>query len=211
MKRREVQRLLRQYAAPQFPEYDVMNDMLATCDGDPILRGLLLSRSQMDPRCVRALVVAQLLVVPKDYLSLGVSKELGDFCFDEPDAEAEVMAQLLARAEGEGRRFLAEVSDCAALAETAMHMPGHKMSRVLGREIRSYCLLWSGREGEATRELDELADDLSGSDDDVHKTILENVTRVARALAGSPDEALALLASWGRQTAAALNLAGCSL
>ena len=206
MKLRGVQRLISRYVAPSFPELQLSRDLLVRWDGDPIVRGFVFDRSQMNNDIVRLDAFAQPLFVPVEYVSLGVAKTLGDFLFDDRANEPEVTAQMLARAEREGRLFLETVSDCASLADTVLKMPGDRIDPRLGGEIRAYCLLWTGRTDAAIAQLDDLIEQLRDFQVEYELELLDRVKRVRQALERSEDEARELLRSWSAQTAKALGL-----
>src|SRR5688500_1696812 len=106
MKLREAKRLISRYLAPSFPELQPADDMLVRWDGDPILRGFVLDRSQMHKDMVRLYVFAQPLFVPAEVIYLSIGRALGDFLLEESADEGEVMAEMLSRAERDGRPFL---------------------------------------------------------------------------------------------------------
>jgi hypothetical protein len=206
VKRRELERIVTRGFAPAFPELRLVKDMLVRWDGDPIVRGFLFGRSQMNDRMVRLHAYAQALLVPDDVVSLGVAQLLGDYFFDDEHDEAETVAEMLLAARTDGLAFLSRVSDCSSLADTALLVPGHKMDAVYGWEIRAYCLIWTGDLVGARDALERLRRDLSPSDFPWHAVILERAERVATALEDSPDAARALLEEWASTTAAALGL-----
>ena len=184
MKRRAVQRLAKSCVAPSFPELRVHGDLLARWDEDPILRGFLFERHD---DFVRVVVLGQPLFVPDDGISLGVGEELGDFSFGGDADERELMAEMLQRADGQGRAFLAGVSDCASLAATAVQMSEDRRDPALGAEIRAYCVLWSGLVGGATAQLDEIIAASRDFEVEYQFDLLTRVTLVREALERSED------------------------
>jgi hypothetical protein len=205
MKLREVQRLIRRYVAPSFPELQLKGDMLVRWDGDPILRGFVFERLQMNEDMVRLHAFAQPLLVPADVVCLSVGAPLGDYVFDDGN-ESEVMTQLLERAEREGRAILDRVSDCSSLAENVEDITEGRLDRDLSGEIRAYCLLWSGRPEEAADALDDVIEQLREFEVESELGTLTQVTQVREALERSEEEARALLQAWAEQTAQALRL-----
>jgi hypothetical protein len=205
MKLREVQRLISLYVRPRFPELRLVDDLVVRWDGDPILRGFAVERLQMNPDMVRLHAFAQPLFVPADVVYLSVGTPLGDYVFDDGN-EGEVMAQLLERAEREGRAILDRVSDCSSLAENVKDITEGRLDRDLSGEIRAYCLLWSGRPEEAADELDDVIERLREFEVESELGTLTQVTQVREALERSEEEARALLQAWAEQTAQALRL-----
>ena len=179
------------------------DDLLARWDGDPILRGFLFERHD---GFLRLVVLGQALFVPDDGISLGVGEQLGDFSFAGDADEHELMAEMLQLADGEGRAFLARVSDCASLAATAVRMSEDRMDPALGTEIGAYCLLWTGRVGEAAAQLDETIAASQRLRGGVPVRSADARDPRARALERSEDEARALLEGWAAETAKALKL-----
>jgi hypothetical protein len=116
------------------------------------------------------------------------------------------MAQLLERAEREGRAILDRVSDCSSLAENVKDITEGRLDRDLSGEIRAYCLLWSGRPEEAADELDDVIEQLREFEVESELGTLTQVTQVREALERSEEEARALLQAWAEQTAQALRL-----
>ena len=76
----------------------------------------------------------------------------------------------------------------------------------LSGEIRAYCLLWTGRTGEAAAQLDDVIEQLREFEVESELGTLTQVTQVRQALERSEDEARALLEQWAAQTARALRL-----
>lgn len=207
MKLRRLERLVERHIAPAFPELKLSRDLLVRFDGDPIVRGFVFDRSQMHGSIVRLDVFAQPLFVPAEGIFLSVATTLGEFVFDEDDAtDAAVMTEMLALAETDGRSFLSSVSDCASLAQVVLEMPPDRMDDRLGAEIRAYCLLWTGRIGDAARELDELAENLRDFEVDWEFDALNRVKEVRQALRRSEAEARELLSAWAQGTTRALGL-----
>lgn len=206
MKLREVRRLISRYVAPSFPELQIVEDMLVRWDGEPILRGFVFERSQMNKDMVRLHAFAQPLFVPSEFVYLSVGEPLGDFLLDEDSDEGEVMAEILERAERDGRGILERVSDCSSLADNVMEITSGRMGRDLSGEIRAYCLVWIGRTDEAVAQLDEVIEQLRRFELEYELETLTQVTQVRQALERSEDEARALLEEWATKTAQALKL-----
>ena len=202
MTRRDVQRLVRRYLAPSFPELKLTGDVLARWDGDPIARGFVFDRHA---GFVRLEAWAQPLFVAADDVHLGVAETLGDFRLD--GDEREVMTEMLRRAESDGRAFLARVSDCASLAATAHELPGDRIDPSHAAQACGYCLLWLGRTEEAARELDRAAELVQPIEAEWDLELLGEIKLVRDALERSEDEARALLEIRVAATAKALLLA----
>lgn len=205
MKLRELQRLVERYVTPAFRELKLSRDLLVRWDGDPIVRGFVFDRSQTHGSVVRLEAFAQPLFIPSDVVQLSVGATLGEFEFDDHDTEA-VMAELLARAENEGRAFLARVSDCLSLTQTVLEMPEDRMDPNLGGEIRASCMIWIGRTADAKAELEAVAHRLRDFGVEWEFDLLNRVTQLLQTLERSPDEARDLLRTRAEETARALCL-----
>lgn len=205
MKLRELQRLVDRHVAPAFRELKLSRDLLVRWDGDPIVRGFVFDRSQMHGSVVRVEAFAQPLFIPSEVIHLSLGTTLGEFEFDDHDTKA-LMAEILARAEKEGRAFLARVSDCAALAKTVLEMPEDRMDPNLGGEIRACCMIWIGRTGDGRTELEAVADRLRDFGVEWEFDLLDRVTQLLQTLERSPDEARDLLRTRAEETARALGL-----
>lgn len=208
MKLREAQRLISQYLAPSFSELQPARDMLVRWDGDPILRGFVLVRSQMHKDMVRLYAFAQPLFVPAEVIYLSIGRTLGDFLLGEGTDESEIMREMLSRAEHDGWAFLERVSSCSSLAENVLELTRDQLDEDLSGEIRAYCLLWIGCTDEAAAQLDDVVEQLREFEVESELDTLGRVTQVRQALERSETEARALLADWARQTTQALKLTG---
>jgi hypothetical protein len=116
------------------------------------------------------------------------------------------MATMLRCAEGDGRAFLARVSDCASLADVTSELPEDRLDPALGAEIRAYCLLWTGGVDEAAAALDELIAAAGAFEVEYEFELFTRIVRVREALGRSDGEARALLEGWAADTAQALKL-----
>ena len=203
MKRREVQRLVRQHLAPSFPELELTGDLLARWDGDPIARGFVFDRHE---DFVRLEAWAQPLFVPADDVYLGIAETLGDFWLDGDADESKVVAEMLQRAESDGRAFLDRASDCSSLARTALEMPGDRMDPSHAAQASGYCLIWLGRGDEAAQQIDHAIEELQPIETEWDLALLGEIKLVRKTLERSEDEARALLEGWAAETAKALKL-----
>jgi hypothetical protein len=146
------------------------------------------------------------LSIPYDYIGLGLSRELGDFSAQDAGEEAAFRAAAH-KAETQGRPYLAMVSDCDSLvANLELARKPWATSDCHVHEARGHCLIWLGRDQEARRALENAARDVSPSETEWERQLLERVRLTQAKLETSHEAAMALLEGWMEQTTEALGL-----
>jgi hypothetical protein len=174
----------------------VAGDALVRVNG-PVVSGFHFNRSQMDKQSFTLHAFAQMLTIPREGVTLGVSLELGDYSTEAGDEAA--FAEATREADGRGRAYLDRVGTCDALLQSLPSTRGAMVDDTVLREIRSHCLLLRGDYDAARRELEALVDDASPQRSERASIVLD-------ALEQSPESAMDVLTGWQSVTCAALGL-----
>jgi hypothetical protein len=203
MTKRQVQRAIERQVAPRFPSFRPVGDLLVSRSG-PILRGFAFERSMMDRTTFRLRAFGQLLSIPSNTVTFGLSHELGNFRVD-GDADA-AFAAAAEKADAQGREFLSQVEDCAAMLDNLESISSATVDHRLVGEIRAHLLVQLRRDEEAIQALDEVADELSPPEVEYEEDALARVKELRGALARSRGEGIALLEKWTRDSAKALDV-----
>jgi hypothetical protein len=187
MTKRQVQRAIERHVAPRFPSLRPVGDLLVSRSG-PILRGFAFERSMMDKTTFRLRAFGQLLSVPSNTVMFGLSQELGNFRID-GDADA-ALAAAAEKADAQGREFLLQVEDCAAILNSLESIRSATVDHRLVGEIRVHLLAQLRRDEEAIQALDEVAHELSPPEVEYEEVALARVNELragARAVARRGD------------------------
>lgn len=205
MTKRQVQRGVERHVATRFPELSMVGDLLVAREGS-ILRGLAFERSQMDKSTFRLRAFAQLLSVPAQVLTFGLSKELGNFRIDgNEEAAFKAAAQ---QADGRGRQFLSRVDDCESLLSNLESVSAETTDQRLLREVRAHCLIRLALDRAALQELEALSNELSPAEVEYEQAALDRAQALKDALTAARHQAVTLLDRWTEETVEALDVAG---
>lgn len=213
MRTSEFDKLAREQLLPLLPEFALATGLLFEVPIAALLRGLTFQGSSYDQTSFYLVAFVQPLYVPSDDVVPTFGQRSPRF----PTTDA--LGEIEAFVTGAGRTFLQQVKMPVEFAHwLEREEQGHKPDP-FAHEALAYSWLLAGQAQAAGRWLDLTAD---GADAYVRQDIeeglyreneehpllslLERVARVRDALAGSSQEALAVLERWRQATGAQLGL-----
>jgi hypothetical protein len=222
MKATQFQRLTQQYLLPALPGFVAKGALVYATPLDYLLRGFYFEPSGSDPSSFYIWTFIQPLYVPTRHIYFTFGKRLGNgWPIDESEAGsrrsngqhyqagvASLMAHVLRTIEAEGLPFIGNIEYPVDLAYQTTRVTDAPDDDPYVVEAVVYSLILAGEYGRTQEEYARLKRGLSTLENRLvwAREIAQRAAQVMDNLPRHPDNAVALLDTWTRQTARDLRL-----
>jgi hypothetical protein len=222
MKAIQFQRLTQQYLLPTLPGFAAKGALVYATPLDYLLRGFYFEPSGSDPSSFYVWTFIQPLYVPTRHIYFTFGRRLGKgWPLDEKEADgsrsngqhyqagmASIMVQVLRTIEAEGLPFIGNIEHPVDLAYQTSRVTDAPDEDPYVVEAVIYSYILAGEYGRAREKYARLKRSLSSLENGLvwAREIAQRAAQVMDNLPRHPDNTVALLDMWTRQTARDLRL-----